>query len=225
MQITNNQSNLNFSGSFRIPRGKFKAQHEIPQLFTQGRQIFYDIKEDGDMFIVLRDNYDRRVAKYIKENNVSGLEYYPEINTKSGLDDQKPEGLIVLLKEKSKVIKANLSEAILGKKPVKYSVSNAISKISDALRLHIENPIISSNKSFTRVRDEQKCRTIELVAPTPASTYVKVIPDSLNETSTKCIIDAKGNIIKMFETPDEIHRFNVMFNNAKKKNVNILVNK
>ena len=104
MQITNNQSNLNFSGSFRIPRGKFKAQHEIPQLFTQGRQIFYDIKEDGDMFIVLRDNYDRRVAKYIKENNVSGLEYYPEINTKSGLDDQKPEGLIVLLKEKSQAI-------------------------------------------------------------------------------------------------------------------------
>ena len=75
MQITNNQSNLNFSGSFRIPSGKLKAQHEIPQLFTQGRQIFYDIKEDGDMFIVLRDNYDRRVAKYIKENNVSGLEY------------------------------------------------------------------------------------------------------------------------------------------------------
>ena len=94
MQITNNQSNLNFSGSFRIPRGNLKAQHEIPQLFTQGRQIFYDIKEDGDMFIVLRDNYDRRVAKYIKENNVSGLEYYLEINTKSGLDDQKPAGLI-----------------------------------------------------------------------------------------------------------------------------------
>ena len=49
MQILNNTSNTNFSGAFRIKRPYAKAKAEIPAMFTQGRQIFRDIKENGDM--------------------------------------------------------------------------------------------------------------------------------------------------------------------------------
>ena len=237
MQVTNNNtSSLRFSGAFRIKPREIKAKAEIPQLFTQRKQVFNDILEKGDEVIVLKDsrNYDKRVLEYAKENNVSGLEYYPDITTKSGLDTEQPEGLLALIKNKAKVVKGNLEEitnAILEKKrPTRKTkidkVNNEITKISDTLRLNIEEPkIVVSNKSFTRIRDGHKMRTIEVIAPNSATSYVHVIPDSLNEQSVKCILNGKGQIVKTFDTPNEIHKFNLLFNKLKKENINILVNK
>ena len=105
MQISNNQTNLNFNGAFKIKPSELKAQTEIPALFTQGMQKFTNIEEKGDMFIVVRDNYDKRIGNYLSENHVNGVKYYPTINTKSGLDDEKPEGLLALLKDKSIEVK------------------------------------------------------------------------------------------------------------------------
>ena len=122
MQVTNNNtSSLRFSGAFRFKPNEIKAKTEIPQLFTQRKQVFNDILEKGDEVIVLKDsrNYDKRVLEYAKENNVSGLEYYPDITTKSGLDTEQPEGLLALIKNKAKVVKGDLEEitnAILEKK-------------------------------------------------------------------------------------------------------------
>ncbi len=235
MQVLNNQSNINFNGAFRISPSEIKAKAEIPQLFPQRKQVFNDILEKGDEFIVLKDsrNYDNRVLEYAKENNVSNLEYYPDINTKSGLDAEQPEGLLALLKDKVKVVKGDFEEianAIIERKrpprKVKPSkVSKEVVKISNALRLNIENPKIDSNKSFTRIRDEHKMRTIEVIAPNSATSYVRVTPDSLNEESVKCILNGKGQVVKTFETPNEIHKFNLMFAKLKKENVNTLVNK
>lgn len=229
MQILNNTSNTNFSGAFRIKRPYAKAKAEIPAMFTQGRQIFRDIKENGDMVIVLRDNYDKRVGQYIQENYPIEIEYYPEINTKSGLDDEKPEELKKLIKDKSTIVKrglknilAAISEQKVIKKPKKYRAAKEVEKIANALRLNIENPQISSNKSLTRIRDEQKKRTIEIIATNPATSYVYVKPDSLDSDSIKCIINGKGQIVKTFETPKDISKFSKMFNTLKESNVNIL---
>ena len=226
MQILNNTSNTNFSGAFRIERPYTKAKAEIPAMFTQGRQIFRDIKQKGDMVVVLRDNYDKRVGQYIQENYPIEIEYYPEINTKSGLDDEKPEELKKLIKDKSTIVKrglknilAAISEQKVIKKPKKY---RATKEIANALRLNIENPQISSNKSLTRIRDEQKKRTIEIIATNPATSYVYVKPDSLDSDSIKCIINGKGQIVKTFETPNDICKFNKIFKNLKENNVNIL---
>ena len=62
------------------------------------------------MFIVVRDNYDKRIGNYLSENHVNGVKYYPTINTKSGLDDEKPEGLLELLKDKSIEVKTELDD-------------------------------------------------------------------------------------------------------------------
>ena len=229
MQILNNTSNTNFSGAFRIERPYTKAKAEIPVMFTQGRQIFRDIKQKGDMVVVLRDNYDKRVGQYIQENYPIEIEYYPEINTKSGLDDEKPEELKKLIKDKSTIVKrglknilAAISEQKVIKKPKKYRATKEVEKIANALRLNIENPQISSNKSLTRIRDEQKKRTIEIIATNPATSYVYVKPDSLDSDSIKCIINGKGQIVKTFETPKDISKFSKMFNTLKERNVNIL---
>ena len=230
MQILNNKSNTNFSGAFRIKRPYAKAKAEIPAMFTQGRQIFRDIKENGDMVVVLRDNYDKRVGQYIQENYPIEIEYYPEINTKSGLDDEKPEELKKLIEDKSTTVKkglknilAAISEQKVIKKPKKYRAAKEVEKIANALRLNIENPQIASDKSLTRIRDEQKKRTIEIIATNPATSYVHVKPDSLDSDSIKCIINGKGQIVKTFETPNDICKFNKILKKLKENNVNILL--
>ena len=57
------------------------------------------------------------------------------------------------------------------------------------------------------------------------NTYVYVRPDSLCEDSVRCIIDGKGNIMKSFETPDEIHKFIKKFKKLKDEKVNLLQDK
>lgn len=232
MQILNNQSNINFNGAFRFKPNEIKAKADVPNLFTQGRQVFHNILENGDEVIVVRKNYDKRVANYLKDNNIRGVEYYPEIDTKCGLDDEIPEGLLKLIKSKSVVVIENLEEIVssiasranVPRRKVP-KIDKELNKIANALRLNIENPKVVSNKSFTRIRDDHKMRTIEVIAPNSATSYVHVIPDSLNEQSVKCILNGKGQIVKTFDTPNEIHKFNLLFNKLKKENVNILVNK
>ncbi len=229
MQVSN-QSNINFSGAFRIKPSEIKAKADIPELFTQGKQVFHDILEKGDQVIVLRDKYDKRVGKYIQENNLSGIEYYPEINTKCGLDDEQPEGLLALINSKTKVIKDDIKEILTAitqqkrtpKAPKTPKAHKVAEKIANTLRLNIEAPQITSNKSFTKIRDEHKKRTIEVIMPNKGTIYAHVIPDSMCESSTKCILDGKGKIVKSFETPNEIHKFNVLFRKFKKENVNII---
>ncbi len=229
MQVSN-QSNINFSGAFRIKPSEIKAKADVPELFTQGKQVFHDILEKGDQVIVLRDKYDKRVGKYIQENNLSGIEYYPEINTKCGLDDEQPEGLLALINSKTKVIKDDIKEILTAitqqkrtpKAPKTPKAHKVAEKIANSLRLNIEAPQITSNKSFTKIRDEHKKRTIEVIMPNKGTIYAHVIPDSMCESSTKCILDGKGKIVKSFETPNEIHKFNVLFRKLKKENVNII---
>lgn len=233
MQVTNNNtSSLRFSGAFRFKPNEIKAKADVPNLFTQGRQVFHNILEDGDEVIVVRNNYDKRVANYLKDNNIRGVEYYPEIDTKCGLDNEIPEGLLKLIKSKCVVVIENLEEivsSIVSRANVPRrkvpKIDKELNKIANALRLNIENPKVVSNKSFTRIRDEHKMRTIEVIAPNSATSYVHVIPDSLNEQSVKCILNGKGQIVKTFDTPNEIHKFNLLFNKLKKENINILVNK
>lgn len=227
MQILNT-SNQTFEGTFRIKPNEIKAKTEIPQLFTQGRQIFHDILEKGDEVIVLRNQYDKRVGKYIQEKNISGIEYYPEINTSSGLDDQQPEGILKLLKNKTVKVITDITEicttsAAQRRLPKFPKAKKEVEKIANTLRLNIEKPQINSTAALTKVRDEEKKRTIEIIMPNKGTTYVYVKPDCLYEGSTKCIIDGQGNIMKKFETPDEIHKFIKRFQDLKKQQVNLLV--
>ena len=76
MQVTNNNtSSLRFSGAFRFKPNEIKAKADVPNLFTQGRQVFHNILEAGDEVIVVRNNYDKRAANYLKDNDIRGVEY------------------------------------------------------------------------------------------------------------------------------------------------------
>ncbi len=230
MQITNNLNQQNFNGAFRIKPSDIKSQQEIPNLFTQGRQIFGDILEKGDMVIVLRDNYDKRVAKYICTNDLKDIEYYPEISTKSGLDSEIPEGLLKLINNGTTKVLTDINEICKrcfaqpkAKIPAKkILVSKEIEKISNALRLNIEKPIVSTNSTSTIIRDENKKRTIEIIMQNRGNSYVYVKPDIPYMDSIRCIVDGKGSIMKRFETPQEMLNFNRRFKKLREAKVNII---
>ena len=224
MQITND--NIIFNGAFRLKPNAKQVQKDVPELFTQGKQVFSDILEKGDKVIVLRDQYDKRVGKYIKDNNITDIEYYPQINTKCGLDTEEPEKLINLIQMKTTKVITDLQEMFetiaKQKRPKKPARSkNMLENISTALRLNIEHPLIVSTKNSTVIRDNTKKRTIEIISKVPETLYVYVKPDSIGEASTRCIINSKGQVVKTFETPEEIHKFFKNFNKAKKEGVNI----
>lgn len=227
MLINKSNHSINFNGAFRIKPNEIKAKNEIPKLLTQGRQIFNNIIEKEDKFIVVRDKYDKKIAQYLLENNITNIEYYPTINTKSGLDDQKPEDLIKLINNKAHEVITNLNEIFETISKRKKEIIPPKSKkileiISNTLRLNIENPQITSTPQITKIRDKEKKRTIEIIMANKGHCYVYVIPDSLYDNCTRCILDGKGNIIKVFETPDEIIQFSKKFNKLKKEQVNIL---
>ena len=228
MQIQNNTQNINFSGAFRIKPTETKAIEEIPTLFTQGRQIFSNILEKGDRVFVVRDNYDRRIGKYLKENSIEGVEYYPTINTKSGLDDQEPEGLLALLKEKTHEIKTGIDEILEAistrKRPApkikKPNIQREIERIANSLRLNIENPkVVINNNSFIQIRDAEKNRTIEILGSNKGTRSVYVRPDSLAEEPIKCIINNQGEIIKQFTTPKDIIKFSKKIRQLKEESL------
>lgn len=224
MQITSN--NINFNGAFRFKQSEAKAQKEVPELITKGKQLFHNILEKGDQIIITRDNFDKRIGAYIINNNINNFEYYPEINTFSGLTDDQPQPLIDLLKDKATKLITDIipmQEAIANQKKhsKKLNENKELKKITDTLRLNIENPQIKTTEASTVVRDNEKKRTIEFIGINKGTTYVFVKPDSLNEESIKCIIDNKGNLQKKFESPNEIHKFFKIFSQLKKEKRNV----
>ena len=104
----NNISNNNFKGTFVLQPKTQQMRAAIPDIIKKGRQIFYNIKSEGDVVIVTKDKYDKKVKEFIARDNVP-FAYYPEINTSSGLDSEVPSGLRALMRQKNDCVIRSLS--------------------------------------------------------------------------------------------------------------------
>ena len=116
MEIINNlqiNNKPNFKGTFVLNPQNVQVRKVIPDIIKKGRQIFYDIKNEGDVVIVTKDKYDKRVRDFIEEKNLE-FSYYPEISTRSGLDDEIPSGLKTLINIKNNCVIKDLNLYILG---------------------------------------------------------------------------------------------------------------
>ena len=227
MSININHSNINFKGAFYIPRNEIKAHSEIPTLFTQGCQHFKDVVESGDSVFVVRDQYDKRIGNYIKENNTTAV-YYPLINTKSGLDNQEPKPLLDLMTNDSQVVITDRDEmfariSLQRKAPKKINVDAKLEKLFNELRLNVQNPVVIATKKSTIVRDNDKSRTIEIIMPNKSSIYAYVVPDSRNQPTEKYILSGTCDLMKKCELPKDVIKFGKVFKELKAQEKNILV--
>lgn len=218
MNIQNN-SRQSFSGAFRVRKPSEKTVTELSGLIRgKGKQIFENFENTSDMFIVVRDEHDRIVTKYLKDNKLP-LEYYPEINTKSGLDSQEPERLSKLLKNKE--INTPLTTITQIKKYINNTNrSNFIKKESPIYIDNILKSLCIDNKHEIKtvrgaqiIIDTEFDRKVFISPPSKNNIlYVKVQPNSANKNVERYAIDRQGHILQSYKTPEGIKKFTKKFN-------------
>ncbi len=211
----NNNDNTNFKGAFVFRPQSAQVKDSIPGIIRKGRQIFYNIKSEGDVVLVTKDKYDRKVKDFINEQKIP-FEYYPEISTKSGLDDQIPEKLkkIIGVNDNCMIKNVELLNKFLSNKQLHLSNQiEYIKKAIDTLRLNIENAKININdKGLFVVRDNAGKRTILTPGFKSGKAYLYIRPDSLNQDSRRVLINHNGeNILNEYNAPYAIKDFNRLF--------------
>lgn len=219
MQINKN-SNTNFTGTFIIKTNNKQVKEAIPNIIKKGKQIFYNMKTEGDVVLVTRNKYDYRVKDFLEASSDKlEFEYRPEISTKSGLDEEIPSKLKSMLEIKNNCIINNLKTLNKFLQNRKLHLSKQIEYLQETvntLRLNIENININiNNNGLFLIRDNAKKRTIKSTGFYKGTAYVYVIPDSTTEESQKVLLGQNGKkVIKEYRSPKEIFEFLKKFNKA-----------
>ena len=213
----NNISNNNFKGTFVLQPKTQQMRAAIPDIIKKGRQIFYNIKSEGDVVIVTKDKYDKKVKEFIARDNVP-FAYYPEINTSSGLDSEVPSGLRALMLQKNNCVIRSLSllDKFLTSGTLHLSAqSEYIQNAIHTMRLNTSGARvrIDDNGMFF-VRDEAKQRTINTFGFKNGMAYFYVRPEHIEYQDSRRVLVGKNGqeIIKEFETPKDWKKFNKAFN-------------
>lgn len=212
---TNNVSSTGFNGAFIINFNNSKIKESIPNILRKGKQVFYDIKTPGDVVLVTKDKYDKRVGEFIHSNNL-GFEYYPEISTSCGLDDQIPSVLKKMLDIKNNCVIKDwnlLNKFFVNTKLHLSSQGKYLKEAMDTLRLNVgKSKVEIDSKGHFVVRDIEKERTIFSTGFKDGMSYICVVPNSLNQETKRFLVGQNGkNIIKEFNTPKDIADFNKAF--------------
>lgn len=215
MDIKNVSAN-NFKGAFVLKPATPQIREAIPNIIPKGRQIFRDIKSCGDVVIVTKDKYDKKVGDFVKSEGVPFC-YYPEISTKSGLDDQIPEKLRQLIRVQNNCVVRNLK--LLGRfLPVTNlhlsKQSEYLQEAINTLRLNTENARIQiDDNGVFFVRDEAKKRTIKSTGFRSGMAYIYIRPDDVGcHPIRRFLVSQNGKKVeKVFETPEEWGTFNKAF--------------
>lgn len=213
-------TNLSFQGGFYIKNTNNVIKSKVNSLIPKTkRQIFHNLKEEGDMFIITHDSDNYKIANFIKSNKIN-IDYYPKINTTNYY--KQPEEIVELMQQQKNSIIKNPD---LIKSPLKSSISltRAINTVSKTLRLNIENPQITRNdKVLTTIRDNAKERNINIILTKGNSYYVEVSPDSPRIDKTFAIINSNGRFPKICKDLDDRLNFMKTFKSLQEENANTL---
>lgn len=212
----NNISTNNFKGTFVLKPKTQQVREAIPNIIKKGRQIFYNIKSEGDVVIVTKDKYDRRIKDFITKEKLH-FSYYPEINTSCGLDDQMPIALRALMDERNNCVVKNLrflNKFFAPKELHLNKQSEYIQKALNTLRLNTDGAKVQINECGTFfVRDDARQRTILTSGFKDGIAYFYIKPDHIAYQDSRRVLVGKNGqeIIKEFETPKDWKIFNKAF--------------
>ena len=216
MQI-NNTSYIEFKGMYHIPSPNNQTRETLPGIIKKGRQLFYDIEQEGDMIIVTKNKYDSKIKDFIETNNLQ-FTYYPEISTQSGLDDREPNKLKQLMQilNNCTIKKLSILSKFIPSKELHLSEqSQYIQESLNTLRLNVDGAKIEiDDNGLFIIKDTCHRRTVKTPGFHSSHAYFIIIPDSPNESSQRFLLGKNGKeIIKQFESPTELRSFNKAFIN------------
>ncbi len=207
---TKSVSTVNFNSGYRFKNMPVEAKKELPKLINKGKVIFENFEKKGDVFLVARNSYDDRLINFIKEKRLD-FEFYPTISTDLMVQDNPQKLSQILLDLNSKPIRTingiretikERFEKVLQEKSPKHVIN-----ILKTLCIDNVNPI-ENYKNGLRIVDKEFARTIYITKPSSwGMHYVKITPSDKNSTVNRYMMDADGNILAKFDTPDAIRLF------------------
>ena len=217
-------NSINFKGSFLIKQPtQALIKDDLVQILGKKRhQVINNINERGDVLYVVRDSLDKGIADVLIKTKNAKFKYYPDVNTKSGFDDQKPKEAKNILRAASKKIidtKNKLQKYFLPKpkKPidiVSIQASNLktiqketfIDITGGGYRTNIDhqNGICSVYTMVKNNKNGKKNIRHSLVQITPPDkygiSYARITPVSQDETIRRLAIK-NGEIIFEYRQP------------------------
>lgn len=212
-----NKPQLTFQGGFRLKNVSAETAEQIPNIAKRGKQIFNNFEHDGDVFVVLRNELDKKMAAFVHENKLD-FEYYKDINTKCHLDSEIPEllsQLIADIKEAPVTTHSQLKKIIREHKRIQTIETNSPNYTDNILKtLCIDNKFpVNSKKGAKIINDNEFKRKIYISPPSKEKIhYVIVQPESISQSAERYAIDSLGKIIERFNTPEKIKEFAKKFN-------------
>lgn len=207
----------NFQGGFRLINLSPEVKEQVPSIIKKHRQVFDNFEKQGDVFLVVKDVANTKVAKFIKDNKIN-FEFYPTINTKSGLDTERPcdlTNLIANIKDTPITNFSQFRKNVVMQKREKYITNNSPEYIDKILKtLCIDNKHqINNIKGVMVITDKEYNRKILISPPSKLKIhYVKVESEILDNPIERYAIDSNGNILATYQTPNGIMTFNKRFN-------------
>lgn len=209
-----------FKGGFHFKNVDTITRKTLPGIISKNkRQLYFNLKEPGDIFLVTHDSDNHKVVDFIKSNNLN-FDFYPKISTADNI--RRPETLLEKINQQKDSI---IRKIDFIKSPVKSSMSltRAINTVSRTLRLNIDNPVVTKNdKVMTTIRDNSKERNINIILTKDNAYYVEVSPDSPNIDKTFAIFNSRGKFPKICENIDDRLNFMKKFKSLKDENANTL---
>ena len=234
MQV-NNINNISFDGGFKFQNMPKAAKEALPEIGGKGKQIFYGYEKPRTVFLVTRDCLDARVLSFIKKHNLKG-EYYPNINTKAGLDSEIHAGLAEELKkhnpvnfeEAEDIIESRIEskaykhrEYLVQRKANRLALKQAVqekrARFIDNILENIpyileKDKVTVSDKGVTVVEDISRKRRMLVTPPTSEHVHLVVVESTSSDfMRDRFAVKSDGTIVKHYSDIDEIKPFNQRF--------------
>ena len=218
----NNVSSTNFQGGFRFRNMPIKAQEALPGVVKKGKQIFYNFENPETIFLIVRDELNGKVFNFAKTYKLK-FDYYSGIDTKCGLDTQKPESLTALIKDKSFDHIENAKKYCkkhhrLKQKEYEDKNLGFVRNILKTLFIDIDNPIITDKYGEKIIDDIDGKRRI-YISPMNRDGIRYVLVDSTGAEffRYRYAMKSSGKIVKKYTSIDDIKPFKETFNSLLKK--------
>jgi len=156
-------NSINFKGAFLLTKPTTTVKHDILSKLGKHRQIFNDFTPEGDVLYITRKGADKRVAEFLSHHRTK-FKYYPELSTKSGFDDEKPEEAKKILAAYNSKIVTTIAELkdmfkVKPKNELPAYVSkgeNTLEKTLKALDIDIDSHIIKRKDGYNEIYTKDK---------------------------------------------------------------------
>lgn len=216
--------NINFKGAFLIKNPTELTKLKMGAIAGSKKQIFENFNNTKDVLYVLKDTRDYDVAKYLYKSYEDAV-YYPDINTKSGLDVEKPHLAIRLLEQKKDSAIRNINDILirLGLRNKFIENDSSIENILKTFNLNFEENSVRLHKGYTVLYNRESKREVAKISKPGrfGLSFVEISPKTSDENPKRYAINKLGEKVVEYKSLAGTKQFIKNFSAAVKYNEEI----